>query len=96
MFCNTFFSDIIKFHNSSLQIMAFLYARFKNGTYYGNTRGGRAGIAGSVPIRCPLFNSNSLNRIIMKIGDNVYGHNISAKFDNQQNRPTHAGVMALE
>jgi hypothetical protein len=31
----------------------------------------------------------------MKLGENVYGHNISAKFNKQPNRFNHFRVMAL-
>ena len=32
---------------------------------------------------CPIFNSNNPFLVITKLGHNVYGHDISAKFDNQ-------------
>ena len=45
---------------------------------------------------CPLSSSNTFHRIVMKLGDNVYGHNISVKFDNQPNPSRHSWVVPLE
>lgn len=44
---------------------------------------------------CPLCNSNSCSPMFMKLGENVYGLNILAKFDNQPNRFSLLRVMAL-
>jgi hypothetical protein len=52
-------------------------------------------MAGGRPQQYPLNNSNNCGPIFMKLGENVYGHNISAKFDNQPNRFSHFRVMAL-
>jgi hypothetical protein len=50
---------------------------------------------GRCPQWCPLNNSNSCWLHLMKLGENVYGHNISAKFDNQLNHFSHLRVVAL-
>ena len=52
--------------------------------------GGRA-----APERRPLSNSNNFYPIFTKLGESVYGHKISVKFDNQLYRPRHMRVMAL-
>ena len=71
-------------HNSTLISFAkpFLYARLKNGTYYGNTCGGRA-----ASTEFPLSKSKSFHSIFIKLGEYVGGHNISTKFYNQPNPP---------
>jgi len=56
-----------------------LYARLKNGTYNGNTCGGRAGFGGRVGgraafTRFPLSKSKSLHPVFIKLGEYVSGH----------------------
>jgi len=60
----------------------FLYARLKNGMYYGNTCGRRAASEGF-----PLFKLKSFHPVFIKLGENVGGHNISTKFYNHQMPP---------
>jgi hypothetical protein len=53
-------------------ILYFLYARLKNGTYYGNAPGGRAGgLAGGVQF-CPEHISYMYGGILMKLHRNVH------------------------
>ena len=42
-----------------------------------------------------VSNLNKYYPIIFKLGDNVYGHNISAKFENGYCRPGFSIVIAL-
>ena len=44
--------------------------------------------------RCPLCNSNKYFSICIKLWNNVYGHNISTKFDNEQYRMSRSSVMS--
>ena len=60
---------------------------WKKRSYYVITRGGRR------VKRCPLSNSNKYFSICFKLWDNVYGHNISAKFDNELYRKRRSRVM---
>ena len=51
--------------------------------------------AGGRREQCPVSNSNKYYPILFKLGGNVYGHNILAKFENGYSRPGHLRVMAL-
>ena len=47
------------------------------------------------PQGCPLSYSNSCFLILLRIGGNVFGQNISTRFDNQPKHLSHFRVMAL-
>jgi len=64
-----------------IKTISFLYARFlKNGTYYGNTCGGRMG--GRHPQGFRSHKSKSFHQVFIKLGEYVGGHNIATKFYN--------------
>jgi len=55
-------------------------------------------IVGGIHLYCLLFNLSSFYRIFAKLGQNVFGHIISVKFDNQPDiaiTHTHNRFMAL-
>jgi len=55
----------------------FLYARLKNGIYYGNICGGRAASTGF-----PLSKSKSFHQVFIKLVEYVGVHNVSTNFYN--------------
>ena len=61
---------------SRFVFVSFLYGHLRNRMYYMNTHTGQG------PEMCPLYRSNSIYWIFMKLG-----RNISPKFDNQQIHP---------
>jgi len=68
-----------------ISVCTFLYARLKNGTYYGNTGGWVVRRAASTGFL--LSKSKSFHSVFINLGEYVVGHNISTKFYNLQNPP---------
>ena len=66
----------------------------KNWANYGDTYDGAGGW--SPGERSPFIYSNIVNRIIIKLSDNCWGHIISAKFDNQLDRMKQIRIMSLQ
>jgi len=75
--------------NYPLLALSLLYARLKNGTYFGNTcgvwrAGGRTGRQ-AASTGFPLSKSKSFHPVYIKLGEYVGVHNVSTKFYNQPN-----------